>query len=212
MVTQDIIAGGTDTTATTVEWVMAELLNNPGIMAKVQQELTDVVGENNIVEESHLSKLVYLEAVVKETYRMHPPLPLIVPRIPSQLTTLGGYSIPKGTRVFLNIWSVGMDPQIWKEPSKFEPDRFLNEHADVTYSGNSYQYLPFGSGRRVCPGLPLGEIMVMYLLATLLHSFEWRLPEGEGVDLSSNFGIVMRKSIPLVAIPYRRLSYLNLYA
>ncbi|KAL8503642.1 hypothetical protein ACS0TY_022393 [Phlomoides rotata] len=208
----DVIVGGTDTTSTTVEWVMAELLNNPDVMAKVQQELTDFVGEHNIVEESHLSKLGYLDAVVKETLRMHPPLPLIVPRVPSQSTTLGGYSIPKGTRVFLNIWSVCMDPQLWKEPSKFKPERFLNEHADVEYIGNNYQYFPFGSGRRVCPGLILAERMVMYLLATLLHSFEWRLSEGEGIDLLGKFGIVMRKSTPLLAIPYQRLSDLNLYA
>ncbi|KAL8503644.1 hypothetical protein ACS0TY_022395 [Phlomoides rotata] len=210
-VLNDIVVGGTDTTATTVEWVMAELLCNPNKMAKVQQELTNVVGEHNIVEESHLSKLVYLDATVKETLRLHPPLPLI-PRVPSQSTTLGGYSIPKGTRVFLNMYSVCMDSQFWKEPLKFEPDRFLNEHADVEYIGNSYQYLPFGSGRRVCPGFTLAERMVMYLLATLLHSFEWRLSDDKGVDLSSKFGIVMRKSTPLHAIPYRRLSNLNLYA
>ncbi|KAL8503643.1 hypothetical protein ACS0TY_022394 [Phlomoides rotata] len=211
-VLMDIIIGGTDTTATTVEWVMADLLSNPGAMTKVQQELTDIVGEHNIVEESHLSNLVYLDAVVKESFRMHPPLPLIVPRVPSKSTTLGGFLIPKGTKVFLNMWSVCMDPQLWKEPSKFVPDRFLNEHADIEYIGNNYQYLPFGSGRRVCPGLILADRMVMYLLATLLHSFEWRLPDGQGVDLSGKFGIVMRKSTPLYAIPYKRLSDLNLYA
>ncbi|KAI3453589.1 hypothetical protein Pfo_010252 [Paulownia fortunei] len=208
----DIVVGGTDTTATTVEWVMAELLHNPGVMEKVQQELTDVVGVNNIVEESYISKLHYLDAVVKETLRLHPPLPLLVPRFPSQSCIIGGFTIPKESRVFLNMWSIQMDPQVWENPSEFQPDRFLNGTGNFDYMGNSFQYLPFGSGRRVCPGLPLAERMVMYLLATLLHSFEWRLPEGERIDLSENFGIVMRKRTPLFAIPYQRLPYLNLYA
>ncbi|KAL0409552.1 UNVERIFIED_CONTAM: Labd-13Z-ene-9,15,16-triol synthase, chloroplastic [Sesamum radiatum] len=203
-VLMDIVVGGTDTTATTVEWVMAELLHNPDIMKKVQEELTDVIGENNVAEESHITKLHYLDAVVKETFRLHPPLPLLVPRFPSQSCVVGGYMIPKHSQVFLNMWSISMDPQIWENPSEFRPDRFLNNTANLDYMGNNVQYLPFGSGRRVCPGLPLGEKMVMYLLATLLHSFEWRLPEDETVDLSEKFGIVMRKKTPLLAIPYRR--------
>ncbi|KAL0446056.1 UNVERIFIED_CONTAM: cytochrome [Sesamum latifolium] len=194
----DIVLGGTDTTATMVEWVMDE-------MKKVQQELTDVVGENNIVEESHMTKLHYLDAVLKETFRHHPPVPLLLPRCPSQSCIIGGYMIPKHSQVFLNLWSACMDPQVWENPSEFRPDRFLKDNAEkFDYIGNNFQFLPFGSGRRVCPGLPLAERMVMYLLATLLHSFEWRLPEGETVDLSEKFGIVMRKSTPLIATPYQR--------
>ncbi|PIN04379.1 Cytochrome P450 CYP2 subfamily [Handroanthus impetiginosus] len=211
IVKQDSVLGGTDTTATTVEWVMTELLDKPHVMEKVQQELTGVVGVNNIVEESHISKLHYLDAVVKETFRLHPPLPLLIPRSPSQSCTVGGYTIPKGSRVFLNMWSISMDPQLWENPLEFHPNRFLNDTRNFDYMGNNFQYLPFGSGRRMCPGLPLGEKMVMYLLATLIHSFEWRLPEGEMIDLSEKFGFVMRKSKPLQAIPYQRLPYLNLY-
>ncbi|KAL0446022.1 UNVERIFIED_CONTAM: Labd-13Z-ene-9,15,16-triol synthase, chloroplastic [Sesamum latifolium] len=140
----DIVVGGTDTTATIVEWVMAELLHNPDIMKSREGNL--------------------------------PPTP----------------STPTPR------------PQVWENPSEFRPDRFLNNTGNLDYMGNNVQYLPFGSGRRVCPGLPLAEKMVMYLLATLLHSFEWRLPEGETVDLSEKFGIVMRKKTPLLAIPYRR--------
>ncbi|PIN16381.1 hypothetical protein CDL12_10968 [Handroanthus impetiginosus] len=190
---------------------MAELLDKPHLMEKVKKELTDVVGVNNIVEESHISKLHYLDAVVKETFRLHPPLPLLVPRCPSQSCTIGGYAIPKGSRVFLNMWSIYMDPQVWENPLEFQPDRFLNDTGNFDYMRNSFQYLPFGSGRRICPGLPLAERMVMYLLATLIHSFEWILPEGEKIDLLEKFGIVMRKSKPLYAIPYQRLPYLNLY-
>ncbi|PIN04380.1 hypothetical protein CDL12_23089 [Handroanthus impetiginosus] len=208
---QDIVVGGTDTTATIVEWVMAELLDKPHIMEKAQQELTNVVGVNNIMEESHISKLHYLDAVVKETFRRYPPLPLLVSRSPSQSCTVGGYKIPKGSRVFLNMWSIYMDSQVWENPLEFHPDRFLDDTGKFDYMGNNFQYLPFGSGRRICPSLPLVERMVMYLLATLIHSFEWRLPEGEKIDLSKKFGIIMRKIKPLYAIPQQRLPYLILY-
>ncbi|KAL2235918.1 cytochrome P450 76C2-like [Sesamum indicum] len=200
----DIVLGGTDTTATIVEWVMAELLHNPDIMKKVQEELTDVIGENNAAEEFHITKLHYLDAVVKETFRLHPPLPLLIPRFPSQSCVVGGYMIPKHSQVFLNMWAISMDPQIWENPSEFRPDRFLKKNGNFDYMGSNVQYLPFGSGRRVCPALPLGEKMVMYLLATLLHTFEWCLPERETVDVSEKFGIVMRKKTPLFAIPYNR--------
>ncbi|KAL2472448.1 Cytochrome [Abeliophyllum distichum] len=209
----DIVVGGTDTTATIVEWVMAEILKNPDVMKRVQQELTNVVGTNKVVEEFHLSKLQYLDAVVKETFRLHPPLPLLVPRISSQSCMLGGYTIPKGTRVFLNIWSVSRDAQVWENPTEFKPERFLNiDNGKLwDYLGNDFEYIPFGSGRRICPGLHLAEKMVMYVLASLLHSFDWKLPEGENLDLSETFGIVMRKTKPLIAIPSPRLSSLSMY-
>ncbi|XP_022864424.1 cytochrome P450 76C1-like [Olea europaea var. sylvestris] len=210
----DIAIGGTDTTATTVEWVMTEILRNPDVIKTVQQELTNVVGINKSVEEFHVAKLKYLDAVVKETFRLHPPLPLLVPRISSESCTVGRYTIPKGSRVFLNTWSVQMDPQIWENPSEFRPKRFLNGDGGKLwdYLGNSLEYLPFGSGRRICPGLHLAEKMVMYVLASLLHSFDWTIPEGQNLDVSETFGIVMRKTEPLFAIPSPRLSNLSLYA
>ncbi|KAL9167268.1 hypothetical protein ABFS82_05G084300 [Erythranthe guttata] len=201
----DIVAGGSDTTATMVEWVMTELLHNPSIMQKVQQEVTNVVGANNVVEESHVSKLHYLEAVVKETFRLHPPLPLLVPRYPSESCTIGEHTIPKGSRVFLNMWSIHMDPHAWENPLQFRPERFLNDNSEkFDFIGNNVEYLPFGSGRRVCPGIPLAEKMVMYLLETLVHTYEWGLPEGQKIDLSEKFGIVMRKETPLIAVPYHK--------
>ncbi|KAK6138676.1 hypothetical protein DH2020_027591 [Rehmannia glutinosa] len=209
----DMVIGATDTTSTTIEWVLAELLDNPGAMEKAQQELTHVVGMNNIVEESHISKLHYLEAVVKETFRLHPALSLLLPRMPSESRIIGGYTIPKDSKVFLNTWSIYRDPQVWEDPLQFKPDRFLNDDTGkFDYMGNNFEYLPFGSGRRMCPGLILGEKMVMYFVATLLHSFEWRLPEGKRVDLLEQFGIVMRRKTPLFAIPYQRLQSLDLYA
>ncbi|KAL0285465.1 UNVERIFIED_CONTAM: cytochrome [Sesamum angustifolium] len=207
-----IDGGGTDTSATIIEWVMADLLNNPKAMEQVQKELSEVVGLNNIVEEFHLPRLKYLEAVLKETMRLHPAIPLLVPRSPNQTSIVGGYTIPKRATVFINIRWIQRDPSIWDNPSEFKPERFLNDNEKCDFNGNSFHYLPFGSGRRVCAGLPLAEKMVMYLLASLLHSFEWKLLDGETVDMLDTFGIVLRKTTPLLAIPSPRLSAPNLYA
>ncbi|KAL0446064.1 UNVERIFIED_CONTAM: cytochrome [Sesamum latifolium] len=208
----DVVGGGTDTSATTIEWVMADLLNNPKAMEQVQKELSEVVGLNSIVEEFHLPRLKYLEAVLKETMRLHPAVPLLVPRSPNQTSIIGGYTVPKRVTVFINVGWIQRDPSIWDTPSEFKPERFLNGNEKCDFSGNSFHYLPFGSGRRVCAGLPLAEKMLMYLLASLLHSFEWKLPDGETVDMSDTFGIVLRKTTPLLAVPSPRLSEPNLYA
>nr|XP_043624361.1 geraniol 8-hydroxylase-like [Erigeron canadensis] len=209
----NIVSGGTDTTSTMVEWTMAELLQNPTVMKKVQDELEEVVGLNNIVEESHLSKLHHLDAVIKETLRLHPPLPLLITRCPSQSCNVGGYTIPKGSDVYLNVWSIHRDPKYWDNPSEFNYNRFLNLDSTTKYdyNGNNFNFLPFGSGRRRCPGIPLGDKMLVYFLASLLHSFNWALPSGKEHELSSKFGIVLKKREPLIAIPSQRLSSQNLY-
>lgn len=205
----DMVVGGTDTTSNTVEFAMAELLNKPEVLRKVQQELDTVVGKYNIVEETHIRKLIYLQAVMKEVLRLHPTLPLLVPHCPSQTCTIGGYTVPNGSRVFINVWAIHRDPTIWENPLEFDPDRFLNAKWD--YSGNDFSYFPFGSGRRICAGTAMGERMVMFSLATLLHSFDWKLPDGEKVDLTEKFGIVLKKKAPLVAIPSPRLTDTGLY-
>ncbi|KAH7862314.1 hypothetical protein Vadar_002860 [Vaccinium darrowii] len=170
----DIVVGGTDTTATTVEWLMTELMHNPEVMEKVQEELSDIVGLDNVVEEYHVHKLHYLDAVLKETFRLHPVLPLLVPKCPSQSSVVGGYNIPKDTRVFLNIWAMHRDPEAWDDPLEFKPERFLSDASKWDYSGNNnFQFLPFGSGRRICAGIPLAEKMVIHVLASLVHSFNW---------------------------------------
>ncbi|KAH7864383.1 hypothetical protein Vadar_028987 [Vaccinium darrowii] len=207
----DIVVGGTDTTVTTVEWVMAELLHKPKVMKKVQEELADIVGLDNIVEESHMPKLHYLDADLKETFRLHPALPLLVPKRPNKSSIVGGYTIPKDTRVLLNVWAIHRDPQAWDDPSEFKPERFLSDASKWDYNGNNFEFLPFGSGRRICAGIPLAEKMAIYLLASFLHSFNWEVPQGEEIDLSERFGIVMKKSTPLIAIPTPRLSSLKLY-
>lgn len=202
------MVGGTDTTANAVEFAMAEILSKPEVMKKVEQELEAVVGKHSLVEESHIQKLPYLYAVLKESLRLHPALPLLIPHCPSQSSVVGGFSVPKGARVFVNVWAIHRDPSIWKNPLEFDPDRFLGETWD--FSGRDFAYFPFGSGRRICAGIATAERMAMFSLATLLHSFRWELPE-EILDLTEKFGIVLKKKAPLVAIPTPRLSDPALY-
>ncbi|KAJ4974624.1 hypothetical protein NE237_007798 [Protea cynaroides] len=207
----DIISAGTDTTTTTLEWAFAEMMQNPNIMRKVQEELGKVVGMSNKVEESHISMLPYLNAVVKETLRLHPAISLLIPHCPSQSCTIGQFTIPKGANVFLNVWKIHRDPEAWEDPSEFLPERFLRDNNGYDYMGNNFNYLPFGSGRRICPGISLAERMSMYMLATLLHSFEWKLLENAELDLSDEFGLMLKKRIPLVITPTPRLSKVELY-
>ncbi|KAK3224791.1 hypothetical protein Dsin_004653 [Dipteronia sinensis] len=207
----DIIVGGTDTTTTMLEWTMAELMNNPKVLKKVQEELTEVVGIDCSVEEFHLPKLQYLDAVVNETMRLHPAAPVLLPRCPSQTTIVGGYTIPKGSKIMLNVYAIQRDPQLWDNPLEFRPERFLSNSEKFDYLGNNFQYMPFGSGRRVCPGIPLAKRMLMFLLASILHSFEWKLPNDTELDLSDKWGLVAKKLKPLVVIPTPRLSNSELY-
>ncbi|EXC17882.1 Flavonoid 3'-monooxygenase [Morus notabilis] len=206
----DMVIGGSDTSSNAIEFSMAEIMNQPEIMNKAQQELETVVGKDNIVEESHIHKLPYLQAVMKETLRLHPVLPMLVPHCPSETCTVGGYTVPKGSRVFINVWATQRDPSIWENPLKFDPERFYN-NTKWDFSGSDFEYFPFGSGRRICAGIAMAERMVLYSLATFLHSFDWKLPRGEKMDLSEKFGIVLKKKIPLVAIPTPRLSDPTLY-
>ncbi|XP_020548435.1 flavonoid 3'-monooxygenase-like [Sesamum indicum] len=189
---------------------MDEFLHNPEVMERAYKELNEVVGLNNVVEEFHIPKLVYLDAIIKETLRVHPIGPLLL-RISSQSCTVGGYSIPKDSTVIVNIWSTQRDPLAWDNPSEFMPERFLGNSEKWNFSGNNFTYIPFGSGRRICAVIPLADRMLRYVLASLLHSFDWKLPKGEIVDRQDIFGIVTKRRTPLVAIPSPRLSDKNLY-
>ncbi|KAL5551085.1 hypothetical protein UlMin_001261 [Ulmus minor] len=193
----DMVVGGSDTSSNTIEFVMAEIMNQPEVMRKAQEEVEAVVGKEHVVEESHIHKLTYLQAVMKETLRLHPALPLLVPHCPSETCTIGGYTIPKGARVFINVWASQRDPSNWEDPLKFNLERFMN-NSKWDFGGSDFNYLPFGSGRRICAGIAMAERMVLYSVATLLHSFDWEMPNGE-------------KKTPLVAIPTPRLSDPALY-
>ncbi|KAJ0962319.1 hypothetical protein J5N97_030147 [Dioscorea zingiberensis] len=196
----DIMVGGTSTIATTVEWAMAELIHKPEIKNKVQEELKAVVGAESRVDESHIPRLSYLHAVLKETLRLHAVVPLLVPRVPSQSCVVGGYSIPKGAQVMTNVWAIQRDPAVWDNPLEFGPERFLGNVVLI----NDFSFFPFGSGRRKCAGLPLVERLLPLIVATLLHMFEWRVPDSEKLDLREKFGVTLTKANPLVAIALPR--------
>ncbi|XP_076934303.1 labd-13Z-ene-9,15,16-triol synthase, chloroplastic-like [Bidens hawaiensis] len=205
----DMVVGGTDTTSNTVEFALAEIMNRPEILKKAQEELDMVVGKDNVVEESHINKLPYLYAIMKETLRLYPALPLLVPHCPSESCVIGGYTVPTGARVFVNAWAIHRDPAIWETPLEFRPERFLDGKWD--YTGNDFTYFPFGSGRRICVGTAMAERMFMVLLGSIIHSFDWELEEGKKHDLSEKFGIVLKKKVALVAVPTPRLSNITLY-
>ncbi|KAM0037181.1 putative cytochrome P450 [Helianthus debilis subsp. tardiflorus] len=202
---------GTAGMASLIEWTMANIMRNHEVMKRVQEELVKIVGPNNMVEESHLPNLQYLGATIKETFRLHSVA--LLPRVPRKDCVVGGYTIPKDSLVHLNVFSIQRNPRYWDNPMEFNPDRFLaNEGTNIwDYHGNNLKFFPFGSGKRSCPSFPLVEKMQMFFLASLLHSFDWTLPKGEEHDLTENFGIVLNKRKPLVAIPYQRLPDPSLY-
>ncbi|XP_077245123.1 cytochrome P450 76M5-like [Tasmannia lanceolata] len=208
----DFVYAGNDSVTTVLEWAMAKLMDHPEAMRRAQEELDQVVGLSGTVEEAHLSKLHYLSAAVKEVMRLHPIAPLLLPHSPSQSCVVGGYMVPKDTQVLVNAWAIQRDPEAWDKPLEFQPERFLMATTKYDYSGNDLCYIPFGSGRRICAGMALAERLIMYTLASLLHSFDWRLPEGTKVDLSDKFGMTLKMKTPLVAIPTPRLSNSELYA
>ncbi|GLJ54698.1 hypothetical protein SUGI_1175000 [Cryptomeria japonica] len=207
----DLLIAGTDTSGATLEWGMSELLRNPSAIKRAQEELDSVVGQSRMVEESDLPHLQYLQSVVKETLRLYPSAPLLLPHESMEQSTIGGYQIPAKTGVLVNAWAIGRDPIIWEEANEFKPERFLRSQIDV--KGQDFEFIPFGSGRRGCPGIPLALPMIQLGLAQLLHCFNWYLPKGvtpETLDFSEFFGITMPRAVHLLAIPFPRLP-LNLY-
>nr|AMZ03402.1 cytochrome P450 CYP76AH15 [Plectranthus barbatus]UPO25013.1 cytochrome P450 CYP76AH15 [synthetic construct] len=200
----DLFVGGSETSATSLEWIMSELVSNPSKLAKVKAELKSVVGEKKVVSESEMARLPYLQAVIKEVLRLHPPGPLLLPRKAGSDQVVNGYLIPKGTQLLFNVWAMGRDPSIWKNPESFEPERFLNQNID--YKGQDFELIPFGSGRRICPGMPLADRIMHMTTATLVHNFDWKLEDGAGdADHKGDdpFGLAIRRATPLRIIPLK---------
>uniref|UniRef100_A0ACD5ZXL6 Uncharacterized protein n=1 Tax=Avena sativa TaxID=4498 RepID=A0ACD5ZXL6_AVESA len=196
----DMFVAGTDTTFATLEWVMTELLRHPRILKKAQDEVQRVVGGKGRVDESDLAELHYMRAIIKETFRLHPTVPLLVPRESVTACTLGGYHIPAKTRIFINTFAMGRDPEIWKEPLEYSPERFEGAASEIDLKDPDYKLLPFGGGRRGCPGYTFALATVQVSLASLLYHFEWALPTGvqtEDVSLEESFGLATRKKDPL---------------
>ncbi|RVW41128.1 cytochrome P450 76T24 isoform X2 [Vitis vinifera] len=200
----DLFVAGTDTTSSTVEWAMAELLCNPEKIAKAQKEIRGVLGNEGIVQESDISKFPYLQSIVKETFRLHPPAPLLVPHKAETDVEICGFTIPKNSQVLVNAWAIGRDPSTWPNPNAFMPERFLE--CDIDVKGRDFELIPFGAGRRICPGMPLAHRMVHLMLASLLYSHAWKLEDGmkpENMDMSEKFGLTLQKAQPLRAIPIK---------
>ncbi|XP_027340534.1 cytochrome P450 71A26-like isoform X2 [Abrus precatorius] len=201
--TLDVFAAGTDTTATALEWAMTELLRHPIVMKKLQDEGRNVSGDRTHITEEDLCHMQYLKAVVKETFRLHTPIPLLVPRKSTQDIELNGYHIESGTQVIVNAWAIARDPMYWDQPEEFKPERFLNSSIDV--KGNDFQLIPFGAGRRGCPGTMFAVAVIELVLANLVHQFHWSLPNGvEGektLDMSETVGLTMHRKNPLLAVP-----------
>ncbi|KAF5792572.1 putative cytochrome P450 [Helianthus annuus] len=188
----DILVAGTDNSAATLVWAMTSLIKNPKEMKKVQEEVRNAVGDKGKVDEDDLSKLTYMKAVVKEVLRLYPAAPLLIPRETTEDTIIHGYKIKKKTIVYVNALAIGRDPGSWENPEEFSPERFLN--SDIGFKGNDFELIPFGAGRRICPGISMGVLEVELLLANLIYLFDWGLPDGmkkEDIDLEVMPGLTM---------------------
>ncbi|XVF07757.1 hypothetical protein REPUB_Repub06bG0167200 [Reevesia pubescens] len=204
----EMFVAGTDTTTRTLEWAMAELLHNPTKLNKLQAELRSTISPGKKLEEKDVENLPYLKAVIKETLRLHPPLPFLVPHMAMTSCKMLGYTIPKETQILVNVWAIGRDPNSWDDPLVFKPERFLepaaNNKNNMDYKGQHFGFIPFGSGRRMCPAMPLASRLLPFALGSLLHKFDWNLAGGlkpEDMDMTELMAVTLRKSVPLNVIP-----------
>ncbi|KAE8678509.1 Geraniol 8-hydroxylase [Hibiscus syriacus] len=198
----DLFTAGTETTTSTLEWAMAELLHNPKTLLDARRELQQKIGQGKMVDESDDTFLPYLQAIVKETLRLHPPVPFLLPRKAEADIEIHEFVVPKGAQVLINAWAIGRDPNCWDEPELFLPERLMRSEVDV--KGRDFELIPFGGGRRICPGLPLAMRMLHLVLGTLIHSFDWELEDGvtpQNMNMDDAFGLVLQKARRLRVIP-----------
>ncbi|KAL8474542.1 hypothetical protein ACS0TY_031121 [Phlomoides rotata] len=203
-VVADMVGAATETSSSLVDWAMAELMINPCVMKKAQDEIRQVFNGRKTIQESELQSLKYLKLVVKETLRLHPPT-AIVTRACREEIEIEGYRIPLDANVIVNVWAIGRDPSYWQSPESFEPERF--ETKPVDFRGDHFEFIPFGAGKRICPGMELGLANADYLLAQLLYHFDWKLPPGmsrDDIDMTETDGMAVsrKNSLYLIATPY----------
>ncbi|KAI3511655.1 hypothetical protein L1887_18812 [Cichorium endivia] len=195
----DVFVAGTDTTFGSLVWSTSELIRHPRVMKKAQEEVTRTAQGRSMILEKDLENMQYLKAIIKETLRLHTPLPLLVPRESTKDVKLMGYNIPAGTQATVNAWAIGRDPSVWEEPEEFRPERFLNCSTD--YKGLHFEFLPFGGGRRGCPGIPFAIVILELALANVLYKFDLALPDGvdgKDLDMSEKYGFTVHKKFPLL--------------
>ncbi|XP_038693901.1 flavonoid 3',5'-hydroxylase 1-like [Tripterygium wilfordii] len=204
----NLFTAGTDTSLSTIEWSLAEMMKNPSILKKAHEEMDRVIGRDRRLQESDIPKLQYLQAICKETFRKHPSAPLGLPRISIEACEVNGYYIPKNTRLSVNIWAIGRDPEVWENPLEFNPERFMSgKNAKIEPRGNDFELIPFGAGRRICAGFRMGIVLVEYILGTLVHSFDWKLPNGvHQLNMDEAFGLALQRAVPLSAMVTPRLA------
>ncbi|CAN6817722.1 unnamed protein product [Brassica oleracea] len=191
-----MMIAGTDTSAVTLEWAMACLLNHPESLEKAKQEIDEKIGQERLIDEPDLANLPYLQNILSETFRLYPAAPLLVPRSTTEDIKVGGYDVPRGTMVMVNAWAIHRDPSLWNEPEKFKPERF-----NIGEGGEDvHKLMPFGNGRRACPGVGLGQRIVTLALGSLIQCFDWEKVNGEMVDMTETPGMAMRKKEPLWAL------------
>ncbi|XP_071924482.1 tabersonine 16-hydroxylase 2-like [Coffea arabica] len=204
---QNIFAASSEASATAMEWAMSEMIRKPQIMKREQDEVRSLFDGQGNVDESRLHELKYLDAIIKEILRLHPSAPLLVPRECGEQCEINGYQIPAKARLFVNARAIGRDPKYWSEAEKFNPSRFLDSRID--FQGDDFEYIPFGAGRRICPGIAFSQPVIQLALAQLLFHFDWKLPgemKQEELDMTAKFGITMRRKndLLLIPIPYSR--------
>ncbi|KAK9170158.1 hypothetical protein Syun_002298 [Stephania yunnanensis] len=208
---KDLLIAGTHTSAITVEWALAQLINNGHVLEKAREEIDEIIGKKRIVEESDIPKLPYLQAIVKETLRLHPAGPVVI-RESDEDCTVGGYHIPAKTRLFVNVWAIGRDPQHWEKPLEFNPDRFIDDRlSKVDVRGQHFHFLPFGSGRRGCTGTTLALQVVQTTLATLIQCFDFKIMGDDTnakVDMKEGEGVTLPRAHPLNFTPVPRIHLL----
>ncbi|XP_049369477.1 (S)-N-methylcoclaurine 3'-hydroxylase isozyme 1-like [Solanum verrucosum] len=202
----EIFGAGTESTTATSEWMLVELLRNPQALQKLRDEISQVVGGGKgIIKESDLPSLPYLDACFKETLRLHPPGPLLLPHRAVQTCEVMGYRIPRNTQVLVNMWAIARDSKIWDDPSSFKPERFIN--SKFNNKGQKFEYLPFGSGRRICAGEPLASRFIPLAVASLIHKFDWILPnemDPAKINMDEVLDVTMFKKDSLFVIPKLR--------
>ncbi|KAI3774366.1 hypothetical protein L1987_48918 [Smallanthus sonchifolius] len=193
----ELFIAGTNTTTSTVMWAMTELVRHKEVMSKIEEEMKKEFNSDQITN-SEISKLTYLQACIKENFRLHPSVPLLLPHMAAETCEVMNYSIPKNAKIFVNVWAMGRDPKLWNDPLSFNPERFIDSKMD--FKGQDFELLPFGSGRRICPGLPSGIKSVEFLLSSLVREFDWAIPNGEDpstLDMDDKFGIALKRKTPL---------------
>ena len=190
------------------KWQVAEMTKNPRVMKKAQSEVRkfyQLQGNKRLILEEDVKKLSYLKWVVKETLRLHPPLPLLLPRESREACKVDGYEIPVKTKVIVNAWAIGRDPEYWDDAESFVPERF--DGSSIDYKGSNFEYIPFGAGRRMCPGMAFGVVNTELPLANLLYHFNWELPDGmkpENLDMTESLGATVgrKNNLYLSATPF----------